>query len=132
MAFLGEVIKALDNFGQQAGTHIGGAAIEAWRHADAFGQEAGKHIGGAAVETWKHLDSFGQEAGNNIGHAVGHSKDWVVGHPGETAGIIGCVVAAPITIAMTPLALGAAGFTSAGVAAGKDDTSTFSRSTKSC
>jgi hypothetical protein len=62
---------------------------------------------------------YGQKAGRNIGTAAIVSKDWVVDHPGQTAGIVSCVAAAPLAIAAAPLALGAAGFSSAGVVAGK-------------
>ena len=147
-----EAGKGLDGFGQEAGKHIGGAANDAGENLDAFGQEAAKHIGGAAEEAgkqiddtvketyehveafghdaaeqigpaleeaWKHVDAFGQEAGKQIGIAAEHTKQWVEEHPGETAGIIACVVAAPLGIAAAHGVLHMVGFTAAGVAAGK-------------
>jgi ElaB/YqjD/DUF883 family membrane-anchored ribosome-binding protein len=140
MSFFNDAWKAVDGFGQEAGKHIGGAANEAGKHLDAFGQEAGKHIGGAANETfkqldafgqdaaqkigpalgeaWKHVEAFGQEAGKQISVAAEHTKQWVEEHPGETAGIIACVVAAPVGIAAAYATLHMVGFTTAGVAAG--------------
>jgi hypothetical protein len=102
-----ETWKHLDAFGQEAGKKIGPVAGEAWKRADEFGQEAGKQIGPAAVETWKHMDKFGQDAG-----------EWVREHPGETAGIVACVVAAPVAIGVANVGLKVAGFTAAGVATG--------------
>lgn len=106
--------------------HVGRAAFKTGRALDTFGQEAGKRIGPAAVETWKHLDAFGQEAGKNIGNATRPAKDWVSKHPTETARIVGCIVAAPVAIAVAPLALGCVGFTAGGVAAGKSFSVCFS------
>jgi hypothetical protein len=114
MTLFGHALQALDGLGQQAGKHIGGAAAQTWKHMDALGKATGAHAG----QTWKHLDTFGQKAGQNIGNAAVNTKDWVVTHPGESASIVGCVVAAPLAIAAAPLALGAAGFSSAGIAAG--------------
>ncbi|KAF1978145.1 hypothetical protein BU23DRAFT_525848 [Bimuria novae-zelandiae CBS 107.79] len=141
MALFGQVWDALDSFGQEAGKHIGGVAADTWKHLDGFGQEASKHIGDATVEAWKHLDGFGQEeAGKSIGCAVGqtrkhfdvftqeagknsagaaeHAWNWIAEHPRETFTIVSSVFAAPVAIAVTPLVLGAVGFTSGGVAAG--------------
>lgn len=64
------------------------------------------------------VDAFGQEASKVIGGAAVHTGHWIAKHPGGTVGIVGSFVAAPIAIAVTPLVLGVAGFTSAGVAAG--------------
>lgn len=52
---------------------------------------------------------------------MGVAKEWVVAHPVETAGIVSCVVAAPVAIAIVPRTLNVAGFTAAGIAAGKFD-----------
>jgi hypothetical protein len=119
MVFLARALNALEAFGQEAGKHINGAAVGTWKQMDAFGQATGASAGLAAARTWKHLDTFGQEAGKNIGNAAVNTKDWVVTHPGQTAGMVGCVVAAPLAIAAAPLALGAAGFSAGGIAAGK-------------
>jgi ElaB/YqjD/DUF883 family membrane-anchored ribosome-binding protein len=135
-----EAGKGLDEFGQEAGKQIGGAADEAGKNLDAFGQEAGKQIGGAANETfkqldefgqdaaqkvgpaleeaWRHVEAFGQEAGKQISIAAEHTKQWIEEHPGETAGIIACVVAAPVGIVAAHATLHMVGFTAAGVAAG--------------
>lgn len=78
-------------------------------------------MGGAAIEAakaWKYVSNFSQEAGKSIGNAAGNTKDWVVKHPGQTVGMVGCVAAAPVAIAVAPLALGAVGFGSGGVVAG--------------
>lgn len=66
----------------------------------------------AAFNIWK----YGQQASNTVAAAAVTSKDWVAKNPGHT---VGCVAAAPVAIALAPLALGAAGFTASGVAAGK-------------
>lgn len=68
----------------------------------------------AAFGAWK----FGQNATNAIGSAAITSKDWAVKHPGQTAGMVGCVAAAPVAIAVTPLVMGAVGFSASGVVAG--------------
>lgn len=67
---------------------------------------------------WRSLDKFGQEAGKAISGTAVQTGGWIAKHPGQTAGIVSSIIAAPIAIAITPLALGVAGFTSAGIAAG--------------
>ena len=114
-----EAGKSLDEFRQEAGKQIGDVAKETYGHAEAFGHDAAEQIGPALEEAWKHVDAFGQEAGKQIGIAAGHTKQWIEEHPGETAGIIACVVAAPLSIAAAHGALHMVGFTAAGVAAGK-------------
>jgi hypothetical protein len=123
MAFFGHVWTALDGLGQEAGKHVGGAAVNTWKALDGFGQEAGKHVGGTAAVTWQALDGFGQEAGKNVHNAAVNTKDWVVKHPGETAAIAGCVVAPIVAVAAVPAVLGAIGFGSGGVIAGKHEQS---------
>ncbi|KAF1831573.1 hypothetical protein BDW02DRAFT_571907 [Decorospora gaudefroyi] len=137
MGFFDDAWKAMDGFGQEAAKQVGPVAGEAWKHLDAFGQEAGKAMGPAAAETWKHLDAFGQEAGKAIGPAAaetwkhmdkfGHehvgpaalrTKEWIKEHPGETAGIVACVVAAPVAIGVAGKVLRVAGFARSGVVAG--------------
>ncbi|KAF7570854.1 hypothetical protein A1F94_005830 [Pyrenophora tritici-repentis] len=115
---LGETWKHLDAFGQEAGKHVGPAVGEAWKHMDAFGHEVGKHVGGAAHEAWKNADAFGHEAGKHVGTAAVRGKKWVEEHPKETVGVVGCVLAAPVGIAVARGMLGMAGFTATGVAAG--------------
>lgn len=137
---LGETWKHLDAFGQEAGKHVGPAVGEAWKHVDAFGHGVGKHIGGAAHEAWKNADAFGQEASRNVGPVLGEAwkhvgafgheagkrigtaavrgKEWVGEHPKETVGVVGCVLAAPIGVAVAGGVLGLAGFTATGIAAG--------------
>ena len=126
MGFFDDAWRAMDGFGQEAAKQIGPAAAEAWKHADKFGQE---QLGPAAAETWKNLDAFGQEAGKHISPAVAetwkhldefgqNAGDWVREHPGETAGIVACVFAAPVAIGAANVGLKIAGFTAAGVAAG--------------
>ncbi|RAR08312.1 c6 finger domain-containing protein [Stemphylium lycopersici] len=113
-----ETVGHLDAFGQEAGKHIGGAACETAKHLDAFGQEAGKNVGSALEESWKSMDAFGQEAGKQIAAAVEHTKDWIEEHPGETSGIVACVLAAPAGAAIAGGVLHMVGFTATGVAAG--------------
>lgn len=115
---VGEAWKHMDEFGQNAGREIGPAAGEVWKALDGFGQEAGRHIGPAMGEAWKHMDEFGQNAGREIGPIARKAKDWIVEHPGETAGLVACVAAAPIVIAVTSQVLTGVGFTRAGIAAG--------------
>jgi len=125
-----EVGKNFDQFGQEAGRQIGHvtneagekigtAAKETYEHVEAFGQDAAEQIRPALEEAWKDADAFGQEAGKQIGIAAEHTKQWIEEHPGETAGIIACVLAAPLGIAAAHGALHMVGFTAAGVAAGK-------------
>jgi hypothetical protein len=128
-----ETSKHLDAFEKDVGPKIEPALGEAWKHVDSLGQEAGKHIGGAAHETFRHLDEFGKEVGPKIGPAMEdvwkrmgafgqeaekQTKKWVEKHPGETAGMIACVVAAPLGIAAAHGVLHMVGFTATGVAAG--------------
>jgi hypothetical protein len=62
--------------------------------------------------------NLAQQAGKHIGKAAITSKDWVADHPGQTAGMVGCVAAAPVAIIAAPLALTAAGFSASGIVAG--------------
>jgi hypothetical protein len=64
------------------------------------------------------MDAFGQEAGKHTSLAAERTKQWVEKHPGETAGIVACVVAAPIGIGAAYAVLNMVGFTATGVAAG--------------
>jgi len=118
MAFFGQTAKAIDGIGQEVGRHVGGAAFEARKHLDNVGHEVGRQVGEAAPKALQKLDQVGQEVGKKVSGAAARTGGWIVKHPGETASIVGCVVAAPLAIAITPLVLGAIGFTSAGVAAG--------------
>ncbi|KAF3052179.1 hypothetical protein E8E11_006864 [Didymella keratinophila] len=114
----------MDNHIRHEAAKTTGPAIgEAVIRADAVGQEAGKHIGGAAVEAWKHANSIGHEAAKTIGPGVGEAIKGADAfsqekHPGEIAGIAACVVTTPVAIAVTGQVLGAAGFTAQCVAAG--------------
>jgi ElaB/YqjD/DUF883 family membrane-anchored ribosome-binding protein len=118
MSFFHNAWKALDGFGQEAGKRVGSAAHQTFKHLDAFGQDAGRKIGPALGEAWKHMDAFGQEAGKHTSLAAERTKQWVEKHPGETAGIVACVVAAPIGIGAAYAVLNMVGFTATGVAAG--------------
>ena len=61
-------------------------------------------------------DAFGQEAGKHVGIAAEHTKQWNEEHPGETAGMIACVVAAPLGIGVAHGVLRMVGFTAKGIA----------------
>ena len=144
-----ETWKHLDAFGQDVGPKVGSALGDAWKHMDAFGQEAGKHVGGAAhgtfiqldafgqdvgpkigpalEEAWKQADAFGQEAGKYASLAAQHTKQWIKEHPGETAGMIACVVAAPLGIGAAHSVLRMVGFTVKGIAAGTSRSSCLQR-----
>ncbi|KAF1929417.1 uncharacterized protein M421DRAFT_60806, partial [Didymella exigua CBS 183.55] len=67
---------------------------------------------------WKTADHVGHEAANTVRHNVGEALEWANEHPGETAGIVACVVAIPVAIAATGPILGAAGFTGQGIDTG--------------
>ncbi|KAH6870726.1 hypothetical protein BKA58DRAFT_469710 [Alternaria rosae] len=67
---------------------------------------------------WKALDGVGQEAGKHAGFAAQHTRQWIKEHPGETTGMIACVLAAPLGIGAAHSVLRMVGFTAKGVAVG--------------
>jgi hypothetical protein len=83
---------------------------------------ASMHVNHAFVGMLKlghQAGQLSQQAGKHIGKAAITSKDWVVDHPGQTAGMVSCVAAAPLAMMAAPVVLGAAGFSASGVVAGK-------------
>jgi hypothetical protein len=114
-----EAVNRADASGQEAGKHIRGAAVEAWKHANSDGHEAAKTVGPAVCEAIKDADAFSQEAGKHVGPAIRGTAEWIKEHPGETAGIVACVVATPVAIVMAGQGLSATGFIAKGIAAGE-------------
>lgn len=104
-------VEAINKFRQDVGPQVVGA-INAM---EKFGQETGPQFVGAVHHFGRGI---GQTIGPHVDSAIVKGKDWITKHPGETVAVVGCVAAAPVAIALTPLALGAAGFTAGGVAAG--------------
>jgi hypothetical protein len=122
--------QTLENFGEEAGKHVGATADNVWKALLGAGDQIGKHAGPAAEDAWKKLDVLGQEAGKRIGGVVedakkleweraAGAKSWMENHPKQVAGIAAALVAPPLAIAAVPVVLGGLGFTAAGVAAGK-------------
>jgi len=97
---------------------VASAAEETAKQVKAFGQDAAAQIGPALEEAWKHVDAFGQDAGKQISAAAQQTTRWIQDHPGETAGIVACVAAAPAGVAAAGGVLHMVGFTATGVAAG--------------
>lgn len=95
----------------------------AWGALDAVGQQASRIISEKAGPTVGHapvaLSACCQETGKAVGGAAVQTSEWVKKHRGQTAGIVGCVIATPVAIAVTSLVLGAAGFGAAGIVAGE-------------
>jgi ElaB/YqjD/DUF883 family membrane-anchored ribosome-binding protein len=118
MSFLNNARKAMKSFGKEAGKHIGGATNTASKQIRVFGKDIGPKIAPALEEAWKQADAFGQEAAKQTSAAAKHTKQWVEQHPGETAGMFACVVAAPLGIGVAYSGLHMVGFTATGVAAG--------------
>jgi hypothetical protein len=136
--------QSLENFGEEAGKHVGATADDVWKALLGAGNEIGKYAGPTAEEVWKKLDVLGQEAGKHIGGVVddakkfewdaaadmkswikknpGHTaadfKSWIEAHPKQAAGILAGILAPPLAIAAVPVMLGGLGFTAGGVAAG--------------
>jgi hypothetical protein len=66
----------------------------------------------------RYRSMWTQQPGKQIGIAAERTKQWVEKYPRETAGIIACIVAAPLGIAAAHGLLYMVGFMAAGVAAG--------------
>jgi hypothetical protein len=141
---LPSTFQSLENFGEEAGKHVGITADDVWKALLGAGNEIGKHAESTAEDVWKKLDVLGQEAGKHIGGVVedakkfewdaaadvkswikknpGHTaadfKSWVEAHPKQAAGILAGILAPPLAIAAVPVMLGGLGFTAGGVAAG--------------
>jgi hypothetical protein len=175
MGFFDEAIKKLDDLSQEVGKTAINAVAEVNKHIppstfqslENFGEEAGKHVGitaddvwkallGAgptAEDVWKKLDVLGQGAvvkdankfewdaavdvkswilkhpgqtaayvkswmEKNPGQATADVKSWIVEHQGQAAGILAGILAPPLAMAAVPVILGGLGFTVGGAAAG--------------
>jgi hypothetical protein len=102
-----------------------------WSSMENFGQDVGKHVGATPEDVWAALMSgdlvrqvqqqsatFMDAAQEYLPSNTDRVLLWIKMHPTEAAALIACILAAPTAIAMTPAALGLAGFTSGGVVAG--------------
>ncbi|KAF2130989.1 hypothetical protein P153DRAFT_365611 [Dothidotthia symphoricarpi CBS 119687] len=120
--------KRLETAAKDASRHVGDFD---WTSLTRFGEDTGKLVGATADEVWtsllsgQMLDAVSQKGGSmfeNVREHVPGLGDrvvaWIVQHPKEAAALVACILAAPAAMAVTPAALGLAGFTAGGTVAG--------------
>ncbi|KAF2737572.1 hypothetical protein EJ04DRAFT_430640 [Polyplosphaeria fusca] len=73
---------------------------------------------GVFDNAWKASGNLSQQIGKKVGPAAGHTKEWIVKNPKQTASIAASVLVPPIAAAAAVPIIAGVGFSATGVVAG--------------